>query len=199
MAFDETRFPDHISYGSSGGPGFNTTVIELSSGYEQRNINWSAARARYNVAHGIKSRADMNELLAFFRARRGKARGFRFKDWADFVIDDQIIGTGNGVLQQFQIIKTYTSGGQTYTRAINKPVSGTLSFTVNATTPPAHTVNYNTGIITFSSAVPDTHVILVTSCEFDVPVRFDTDDMDATHDFFETQSWPNINIVEVRV
>lgn len=198
MAFDEVRFPETISYGSSGGPQFNTTVLELSSGYEQRNVNWVAARARYNVAHGIRSRADMDTLIAFFRARQGRARGFRFKDWSDYTITSQTIGTANGVLQQFQIIKDYTSGSQTYTRTITKPVSGSLAFTVNGGAPGLNTVNYNTGVITFSSAPPAGDIV-VTSCEFDVPVRFDIDRMDVQHDFWETQSWPNIDLVEVRL
>lgn len=198
MAFDEVRFPEAISYGSSGGPGFSTTVLQLSSGFEQRNVNWAATRARFNVSHGIKSRADMDALITFFRARQGRARGFRFKDWSDYTITNQTIGTANGVLQQFQIIKTYTSGSQTYTRTITKPVSGTLAFTVNGGAPGAHTVNYNTGVITFSSA-PATGDIVITTCEFDVPVRFDIDQMDVQHDFWETQSWPNIDLVEVRL
>lgn len=200
MAFDEVRFPEHISYGSSGGPQFFTTVLELTSGYEQRNVNWSQRKSRYNVAHGIKSRADMDELLAFFHARQGRARGFRYKDWGDYFLTDQVIGVGDDVTQQFPIVKTYSSGSQTYTRLISKPVSGTLSgFTVDGDTPPSHSINYNTGIITFSSPIPTGQEIVIGSLEFDVPCRFDTDQMDVTQDFWLTQSWPNIPIVEIRI
>ncbi|MBY0355033.1 MAG: DUF2460 domain-containing protein, partial [Rickettsiales bacterium] len=75
MSFVEIQFPADISYGSSGGPTFSTDVIEAFSGFEQRNINWSAARARYNVAHGVKTQSQLDELIAFFRARQGKAIG----------------------------------------------------------------------------------------------------------------------------
>jgi len=199
MAFHEIRFPEHISYGSSGGPKFKTTIFVSDSGYEQRNIDWSLARSEYDVSHGIKTRAEMEELRAFFYARNGRAHGFRYKDWGDFIAANQVIGIGNGVQTQFQMIKTYISGSQSYGRPLSKLVTGTLTgVTVNGS-PATHTVNVDTGIITFSSAPGNTHVVAVNYVEFDVPVRFDTDHLDAEHDFWETQSWPNIPLVELRL
>lgn len=199
MAFHEIRFPEHISYGSSGGPKFKTTIFVSDSGYEQRNIDWSLARSEYDVSHGIKTRAEMEELRAFFYARNGRAHGFRYKDWGDFIAANQVIGIGNGSQTQFQMIKTYVSGSQSYGRPLNKLVTGTLAgVTVNGS-PATHTVNVNTGIITLSSAPSNTHVVSVNYVEFDVPVRFDTDHLDAEHDFWETQSWPNIPLVELRL
>ena len=43
-SFDEVQFPPSISFGATGGPGFSTKVVILSSGYEARNQNWSLAR-----------------------------------------------------------------------------------------------------------------------------------------------------------
>ena len=51
MAFIEVRFPTDIAYGSAGGPEYSTDIVITQGGYEQRNVNWSQARARYNVAH----------------------------------------------------------------------------------------------------------------------------------------------------
>lgn len=96
MAFHEIRFPDDISYGSNGGPEFSTDIIITQGGFEQRNSNWANARAKYNVAHGVKTETQLAELIAFFRARKGRAHGFRFKDWTDYQITGQVIGTGNG-------------------------------------------------------------------------------------------------------
>jgi uncharacterized protein (TIGR02217 family) len=84
MAFHEVRFPDDIAYGATGGPEFATSVVATASGYEQRNINWSAARGRWDVASGLKKQTQLDTLIAFFRARKGRAYGFRFKDWTDF-------------------------------------------------------------------------------------------------------------------
>ena len=95
--FHEVRFPDNIAYGATGGPEFATTVVATGSGHEKRNVNWSEARGRWDVASGLKKQAQIDELIAFFRARRGKAYGFRFKDWTDYRATGQLLGTGDDV------------------------------------------------------------------------------------------------------
>ena len=77
--FHEIRFPDNIAYGATGGPEFATTVVVTGAGHEQRNVNWAEARGRWDVASGLKNQAQLDELIAFFRARKGRAYGFRFK------------------------------------------------------------------------------------------------------------------------
>ncbi len=199
MSFVEIQFPADISYGSSGGPTFSTDVIEAFSGFEQRNINWSAARARYNVAHGVKTQSQLDELIAFFRARQGKAIGFRFKDWTDYQAVAQNIGTGNGSQTVFQLTKKYTSS-VTVTRIIKKPVNNSaLKIYLNAVLQSSgYTVNYTTGAVTFTTA-PGSGVAVTADFEFDVPVRFDTDQLDAAIDDFGTRSWSDIPLVEVRL
>jgi uncharacterized protein (TIGR02217 family) len=76
----EVQFPPDNSYGASGSAGYSTTVVTTVPGHERRNAKWAAARGRWNVAHGLKKREQVTELIAFFRARRGRACGFRFKD-----------------------------------------------------------------------------------------------------------------------
>jgi len=81
--FHEVPFPPDIFYVASGAPGSSTTVVTTVSGHERRNANWAMARGRWNVAHGLKKREQVAELIVFFRARRGRAFGFRFNDWTD--------------------------------------------------------------------------------------------------------------------
>lgn len=203
VPFVEVRFPENISYGSAGGPKFKTDVFTAASGFEQRNSVWAEARAEYNVAHGIKDKADMDDLIKFFFNMRGKATGFRFKDWADYEARSQQIGVGTGTQTVFQIVKTYTTGAQTYTRALRKIVDGTLAgLTVNAVTQTLgvdFTLNVNTGEITFVTPPANTHPIAFSVVEFDVPVRFDTDHMPISIEAFEVESWGAIPLVEVRV
>lgn len=199
MSFVETRFPADISYGSTGGPEYSTDVVITHGGYEQRNINWSAARARYNVAHGVKSQAQLDTLIAFFRARKGKAHGFRFKDWTDYQGIAQNLGTGNGSATQFPLKKTYTSGSGTEVRVITKPVSGSVSIYLNGVLQNSGwSVNTATGVVTFTSA-PGSGVVITADFEFDVPVRFDTDRLSASLDTYGSHSWRDIPLVEVRV
>lgn len=204
-AFIEQRFPPDISYGSKGGPSFSTTVFAAASGFEQRNINWEVARCKYDVSHGIRDKEDMDTILEFFYAVRGRATGFRFKDWADYQLAQELIGTGNGTQTQFQIIKTYAAGSETYVRTIRKIVTPAVGppvipfevFVNDTLVTTGYTVDYNTGIITFSSAPTAGHTVKVT-CEFDVPVRFDTDEMPITLEAFELETWDGIPLVEIK-
>jgi len=201
MAFVEVCFPTDIAYGSAGGPEYSTDIVITSGGYEQRNINWSQARAKYNVAHGVKTQAQLDALIAFFRARKGRADGFRFKDWSDYKVTAQVIGTGNGANKIFQLVKTYSSGGVNETRTIAKPVANTLKIYVNAVLKTAgtdYTLDSTAGKITFATA-PASGAAVTADFEFDVPVRFDTDRLSATLDAYGVNSWNDIPLVEVRV
>lgn len=200
MAFHDVRLREDIERGAQGGPQFKTTVIELSSGKEKRNINWSEARAKYNIAYGIQQREDFQEVLAFFYARRGKAHSFRFKDWSDFEMARAQIGVGDGVDTTFQIAKTYEDGAYEYVRNIYKPVSGSVSVWVNnslRTEGTHYTVNYLTGLITFTAPVTDTHAVEV-QCQFDIAARFDIDELGVELVWYDAGSVPDITIVEVR-
>jgi uncharacterized protein (TIGR02217 family) len=54
--FHEVRFPDNIAYGATGGPEFATTVVVTGAGHEQRNVNWTEARARWTWRAGSRTR-----------------------------------------------------------------------------------------------------------------------------------------------
>lgn len=107
--FYERTFLPEIAYGATGGPEFSTDIITSSNGYEQRNINWLNSRNRYNLAPAIKNKEQLEYLISFFKACQGKAIGFRFKDWMDFQIKNQVIAAGDGEAKEFQLIKTYNA------------------------------------------------------------------------------------------
>jgi uncharacterized protein (TIGR02217 family) len=207
MAFHEVRFPDAISRGARGGPERRTQIVELASGAEERNASWANSRRRYDVAYGIRRADDLAAVVAFFEARNGRLHGFRFKDWADFKSclpsqtpgpTNQQIGTGNGAAPLFQLTKRYTSGAQSWTRAITRPVAGTVTIALN-NTPQASgwSVSTATGLITFNTA-PAAGVAITAGFEFDVPVRFDTDVLDVTLDLERLGSITSIPLVEIR-
>lgn len=198
MSFVETQFPPDISFGATGGAVYSTDVIETFSGHEQRNINWSAPKGQWTVSHSVKTEEQVAELIAFFRARRGKAIGFRFKDWTDYKASNQIIGTGDGVKTQFQLVKSYTSGGVTVDRKITKPVTGVQVFKAGVLQSSGVSVNTATGVVTFTAA-PSNGQQITATFEFDVPARFDTDQCDLNHESFLLGTWAGIPIVELRV
>ncbi len=208
MAFHEVRFPTDIALGSSGGPERRTEIAMLGSGFEERNSPWAHSRRRFDAGSGVKTFDDLHSVVAFFEARAARLNGFRWKDRMDFksvapsltIADtDQTIGTGDGVVTAFQLTKTYTSGSQSYTRDIKKPVTGTVVIAVDGTSQGSGwSVDAATGIVTFDTA-PANALSVTAGFEFDVPVRFDTDRLDINLANFNAGEIPSIPIIEVRV
>lgn len=200
MSFHNVRLPVDVERGAKGGPGFNTTVIPLQSGKEQRNINWAQQRCSYDISYGIGTQQLYQDITKFFYIRRGKAYGFRFKDWADYQITAGVIGTGTGVLTEFQIVKVYSDDGGSYSRNIYKPVASTVQVYLNGvlqTLTTHYTLDANTGIITFVTP-PSNGVVVTVTCEFDVPVRFDIDTLQTTMQWVEAGQVQAIPLVELR-
>ena len=147
----------------------------------------------------------MDALRDFFMARNGRAYGFRYKDWGDYKLKNQLIDIGDGTTTSFQIIKTYRSqqveSGEAYlyTRDITKINWDTIAgVTVGGVVNTDWTVNHNTGVISFDTAPPYGENIIIGLGEFHVPVRFDTDHLDVIEEFWNTESWNSIPLVEVR-
>ncbi|WP_099865918.1 DUF2460 domain-containing protein [Pararhizobium haloflavum] len=207
MAFHEVRFPDDVSRGARGGPERRTQIVELASGNEERNASWANSRRRYDVAYGIRRVDDLAAVVAFFEARNGRLFGFRFKDWADYKScppsqipepTDQGIGNGDGTTTAFQLVKRYTSGGQSWSRTIAKPVTETVRIALSGVEQPSGwSADTTTGVVTFTAA-PGAGVAITACFEFDVPVRFDTDKLDVTLDLERLGSITSIPLVEIR-
>ncbi|MEX5729278.1 uncharacterized protein Ga0609869_002631 [Rhodovulum iodosum] len=210
MAFHEVRFPANLSFGSVGGPERRTEIVTLANGFEERNTPWADARRRYDAGVGLRSLDDIETLIAFFEARRGQLYGFRWKDWSDYkscrpsrevAFDDQIIAHGDGATRDFQLIKTYHSGGVRYARPIVKPVAGSVRIGLDgeALVETVHfTVDAATGLVSLVDA-PDIGAEVTAGFEFDVPVRFDTDSIQTSVASFQTGDAPQVPVVEVRV
>jgi uncharacterized protein (TIGR02217 family) len=124
-AFHEILFPLDIALKSSGGPERRTDVVTLGSGREERNARWAHSRRRYDAGYGVKTLEALSGVVAFFEERRGRLYGFRWRDRLDqasstgaVTPQDQIIGTGDGATETFQLTKTYGSLYAPYQRPI---------------------------------------------------------------------------------
>lgn len=209
MAFDDIRFPVSISRGATGGPERRTEIVTTASGREERNSRWADSKRSYNAGFGVKSLNDIHEVVRFFEERRGRLHGFRWKDHADYKSCapqtavsalDQMIGTGNGVLASFQLVKRYGTGLRDYVRDIGKPVAGTVVVAVNGVAMTEFTLNALTGVITFNPGfIPAAAAQVTAGFEFDVPVRFDSDRLAINLEGFTAGDIPEIPIVELRV
>ena len=208
MSFDDIRFPVAISRGASGGPERRTEIVTTASGREERNGRWADSRRRYNAGFGVKTLNDLHAVLAFFEERRGRLHAFRWKDHADcksclpqaqIAATDQVIGTGDGTTAVFQLVKSYGTGIRNYVRTITKPVAGTVVVAVNGTPTSQFAVDATTGIVTFlSGSIPAASASVTAGFEFDVPVRFDTDQLRVSLVSFNAGDIPDIPLIEVR-
>lgn len=208
MTFDNIRFPTSISRGSSGGPERRTDVVTTASGREERNARWANSRRRYDAGFGVKSLDDIHAVIAFFEERRGRLHAFRWKDHADFkscavsatpAATDQIIGTGNGILASFQLIKKYGTGLRDYSRAVTAPIASTVLIAVNGVATNFFSLDAQTGIVTFAAGhIPAAATTISAGFEFDVPVRFDTDAISINLAHFSAGEIPQIPLLEVR-
>lgn len=193
---DDSLFPTNIGEGAQGGPRFSTTILSMFAGSEQRCQNWLDPLLKWNVNWGVKDKTDFMTLLAFFRARGGRNRGFLFFDPLDNQAYAQPIGVGDGTTTQFQLARHYVTN-RVQSRPITRPVSGSVVVYLNGATAGACTVDHTTGIVTMTTA-PGAGVSITADYQFYVPVRFDTDSMGGNLDIGTTTGWDSVPIVEIR-
>lgn len=204
MAFHHVRFPLDIALGARGGPERKTDIVTLAGGGESRNGRWAHSRRRYNAGYGVKSRADMQAVLAFFEERRGRLHGFLWRDGLDHssgaavpLPNDQSIGTGDGARTEFQLVKRYGAAFDPYLRVIAKPVAGSVRIAVDGVElVSGWSVDVTTGMIGFSVA-PSLGASVSAGFFFDVPVRFDTDRLDIELNGFDGAEAPSIPLLEI--
>jgi uncharacterized protein (TIGR02217 family) len=203
-AFDNVHYPFALGRNASVAPEFSTSIAVTASGHERRNSLWSDARLHFDVGPGIRSETELCELVAFFRARRGPARGFRITDPFDHSSNgmigvptmlDQLIGVGDGTRADFQLIKTYGSH-EPQVRPITRPRPETLLVSVGGVASTAWTLS-ETGTLRFITAPPQSAEVRA-GFLFDVPVRFAEDRLDVSAVNFAAGEVPSIPLIELR-
>jgi len=208
--FHEILFPLDVALGSRGGPVRRTDIVTLASGREHRNARFAQSRRRYDAGLGIRTLDALHAVVAFFEERRGQLYGFRFRDRVDWrsgppskapAPTDQAIGTGDGVSKTFALKKTYGAAHAPYARPIVKPVAGSVRVAVagiEQSVGPAFTCDPTTGLVAFTLP-PAAGAAITAGFAFDVPVRFDTDELSIDLAAFEAGEVPRVPLVEVVV
>jgi uncharacterized protein (TIGR02217 family) len=186
MTIPAYRLPEGIERGSGFGPSFRNVIQEAIAGNEQRFAQWTQCRGVGDLSYGLLTSedpvGDFRAILAMWRAHYGSLYPWRFRDWSDYTATDENFGTGAGVETDFQLTMTYdpsqillnTPGSLQYVRDITLPVTVAIEV---AGTPQTIVTDYtisDSGLVTFTS--PPTGA-LTWSGTFDVPVRFDTDQL----------------------
>ena len=210
LAFDDVSYPLALGLDAKVAPEFSTAITITASGFERRTSVWANALLRFDVGPGVRSEADMGALIAFFRARRGAARGFRLTDPSDYssngmagtpTASDQLLGTGDGVTSSFALVKTYgaagASGDAVQTRRITRPRAGSVVVSLNGVVASSGWTLNPGGVIAFAIA-PAAGVVVRAGFLFDVPVRFEQDKLDIACTAFNASDVPSIPLVEIR-
>lgn len=166
-------------YGWMGGPEFATRIVALRGGQERRNQTSARVRHRYVLPfNNIRDDDYLARLKNAFLACRGQLHSFLVKDRSDYLANNQIFGTGNGVSTQFQLRIFSSFGDVAYDRVITRPVAPIV--TVDGSEAPA-SIDTDTGVVTLP-VPPDSGAVLRWSGEFRVPVRFAQDALPMTID-----------------
>lgn len=216
-----------IIYNTRGGSAFSTNVVIMDSGFEQRSQNWQNSRGRWEFGLRQANGSDTRDLNGFFRLRRGKFQGFRLKDWGNYTVTHLPLTERNVVTQGvINLIPGSTTVGQMYKKTTDR--AGTSDVDLQRIAKPITSiapavykddilltevgdweVDLSTGLVTFTA--PPGAAVLTWEGEFDMPVRFDTDEFlptfvagtptfteppDLSEVYFELPSLP---IVEIRV
>jgi uncharacterized protein (TIGR02217 family) len=210
VSFFEAEFPRAIGFQRVGGPAFNTALVGVQSGQEQRNRAWSFARAEYQASLITPASAVGNtdtfiaQVETFFLMVGGMADGFRFYDHLDCIAVNEPMVLSSGSIWQLQ--KTYSLGGRTYVRAITKPITSSvidykgvsLANTVSVSGGTVSAVDHQTGLVTFSSVSGTPHA----SFQYHIPVRLTSDkfepEVEASSSANRIIKWNSLGLIEVR-
>ena len=205
QAFDDVLYPLALGRDTAVAPEFSTNVMVTASGHERRSSLWSDSRLHFDVGPGIRSENELGTLIAFFRARRGAARGFRLGDPFDFSSNgmtgtptafDQLLGTGDGLRADFPLMKSYGEADDPQLRPITRPRAATVLVSVDGVVEGDWTLEPG-GIVRLASAPPEGAEVRA-GFLFDVPVRFAEDRLDVSGTHFAAGEAPSVPLVEVR-
>jgi len=201
--FEDVDFPIAIGAEASAAPGFSTNVVTSASGHESRNANWQQARLQFDAGPGVRGDDELGTLIAFFRARRGAAVGFRFRDPFDHSSNamtaaptesDQLLGIGDGAATQFALRKNYGEGEM---RRITRPVAGSVRVSIGGVEQLSGWSLVDRGVVQFA-APPATGVEVRAGYLFDTPVRFAEDRLDINCASFLAGEAPSVPLIEIR-
>lgn len=162
-------------------PVWSTKTDMSVSGIERRRAMWSYPIWRFKVGYEFlfdtPSAPEINKLHTFFNAHLGGYKTWFFYDRTDNTALSQAFGTGDGVKTTFQLSRTRSYGGITFTEPV-RGISGTPTIYINGTPTSAYTIGAY-GAITFTTP-PAAGAVLSWSGKYFFLCRFLKDELDTS-------------------
>lgn len=197
---DPTIFPLLVgqSFLTGKAPIWSTSIATSASGRERRQQRWSYPRwqikCAYEVIFDEPSLPELQKMFAFFNMQAGRAGEFGFLDPGDNSADNEVFATGDGATTTFQIKRTTTFGGISFTEPVLHVV-GIPSFTVGGSAASATVGSY--GQVSFASP-PAFGAPIAWSGRFAFRVRFDMDQLDTVQIMRNLWSNSGITLLSVK-
>jgi len=143
--YDDVSVPQDLSRDAVSGSMKPSRLIRMPSGREQRVKLWSGSKKRWTLPFEQRPLSQADTLIAFWEARDGGQRAFRFRDPSENSVTDQALAPDGS--PYVQLVRTYSSGGQTRTKNIFAPVASIVVKKNGGTITPA-AVSYTSGVVT---------------------------------------------------
>lgn len=217
MPFLDIYMPEEVpGYPCVSAPRTRTTITASSSGKERRNQEWEHPLHTFIMPEGIRDWSVVQNLGKMWKITAGPFRSFAWRDPLDFssgdllvpnpatdpvpTMTDQSLGTGDGFTDSFQLVKTYSYGGETYDRTIHLPVLDTVVIAIDGVLVPDtdYTVSRPGGVVTFDLP-PDAAAVITAGFLFDCEVRFESDDaFEGILRTWQAGGFADLTLIEVR-
>ncbi len=194
-----------ISSNITGRSNRKNTRVVTEGGDVTVNIQWQESLREYEIST-IPLSIDNWELMeGLFEITEGGAYGFLMHDPKDFKVNS---GEGKASLitgATYQMKRRYSThtSNRYKDRDITRPRNGTITVTYNGGAAPSYTIDYDTGIITFTGGPVGSAALISWTGEFYVPVHFAGDVMGwdlVAPGAYEARytEMPTITLMEVR-
>ena len=171
-SFIDYRINSNYMSGFTGGPEFSTLVKRNRAGVSRRRPQMQMPLHRYRANYATLTAEEQAAMLDAIWVAEGQAYSFRFRDYNDWSVEDQVLGVGDGGSDPIQLVKSYTKGDRTKVREITLAYGVTM--TADGVPFADFTLDELSGIVTPTGTWPDGE-ILKWSGRFDVCVRFASD------------------------
>ena len=211
-------------------PRFSTKIVLVKSGDEARSGNWNMPLREFQMPTANVDWGVMQQVRDHFFIMGGPLCTWPWQDPRDCASQaevppdddqpvsglDQVIATGDGVTQTFQLIKTYQVGAFSRVRNVYLPVVDSVIVLMNGVLPedvPAGvpyfgpysvSVSRPGGVLTFSKppiapGAGHPPLVITAGFVFDTEVRWKADDsLQLGIESMDTESAAPLNFVEVR-